>query len=149
MAARKKPKANPYAKRLASITKSIAKTRAEKLHRPLFDVFEVVAAAGNVAQTARLLDWMYGPRTPAPKEVATAFSTLAIDGFCFAAKLGDRTGGLPFHERSSPAPGPLAARVAQAERIVRGRLTLDAYGGNGVTSDAWEQQAPRDRKSVV
>ena len=104
---------NPYAKRLAQLTKAIAKTKPAKLHRPLFDVFVVVAATGDATRAAKVVDWMYG-RTPPPKDVASALSTQAIDGFCAAAGLGDRTKGLPARGEGSPRP-PAPSRRAHAE----------------------------------
>ncbi len=110
----------------------------------LFDAFEIVAAAGDVRRATNIVEWMYGARTPAPTAVASALSTAALDGFCHAAKLGDRTRGLPRHERTVTSTGSLAERVAEAETTVRGRLTMNAYGGEAPQTDAWMQKEPGD-----
>ena len=135
--ATKKKKSNPWAVRLAKLAKEMAKAKPKKLHRILFDAFEIVAAAGDVPRATTIVGWMYGSRSPAPTDVASALSTAALDGFCHAAKLGDRTGGLPRHERTVTSRGPLAERVAEAETTVRGRLTMNAYSGELPTTDAW------------
>ncbi len=140
MAARKT--ANPYAARLAHGAKTIAKARAEKLHAPLFDVFIVVAAAGDARRASGVLDWMYGPRVPAPTAIATALSTSAIDGFCAASGLGDRTRGLP--TRDGAPSGSLAERVAKGEAIVRDRMIANAYAGEPPSNDAWQKKAMDD-----
>lgn len=136
MATRKQ--ANAYAARLAALTKVIAKSRPEQLHRPLFDVFVIYAAAGDVARASRILDWMYG-RVPPPTAVATALSTQALDGFCAAAGLGDRTQGLPRLFPQAAGREGLAARVEDGEAQVRQRLLSYAYGGEVPTDDSWEQ----------
>ena len=123
--------------RLARLAKEIAKAKPKKLHRILFDAFEIVAAAGDVRRATTIVEWMHGPRSPAPTEVASALSTAALDGFCHAAKLGDRTRGLPRHERTVGSTGSLAERVAEAETTVRGRFTMNAYAGELPTTDAW------------
>ena len=143
MAARKK--SNRYEKRLLQLAKDLGKARPKARHRLLFEAFEVVAAAGSVKHASALLDWAYGPRSPAPTEVATALSTAAIDGFCYAAGLGDRTRGLPRHERTVTSHGPLAERVREAEQTVRGRLTMNAYGDAMPSTDAWMNKPPNDR----
>ena len=110
----------------------------------LFDAFEIVAAAGDVPRATTLVEWMYGTRAPAPSDVASALSTAALDGFCHAAHLGDRTGGLPRHERTVTSRGPLAERVAEAETTVRARLTMNAYGGAAPRTDAWMKKQAND-----
>lgn len=135
---------NPSVVRLARVAKEIAKAPPKKLHRPLFDAFAIFAAMGDAPRAATLLDWMYGGRTPAPVDVATALSTSAMDGFCFAAGLGDRTGGLPRHERTVAGYGTLAERVAEAEATVRARLTTNAYAGAAPDTDAWMAKAADD-----
>jgi hypothetical protein len=113
------------------------------LYRPLFEVFVVYAAAGDVARASRVLDWMYG-RIPPATAVATVLSTHALDGFCAAAGLGDRTRGLP--RRAPPTAGRegLEARVEDGEAMVRQRLVGYAYGGEFRTDDAWEQLPASD-----
>jgi hypothetical protein len=123
MAVRKQ--VNPYAKRAAQLVKTIAKTKPSRLHAPLFELFVIVAATGDAERAGQLLDWMYG-RTPAPTEIANALSTQAIDGFCAASNLGDRTKGLP---NRNGLDAPLAQRVARAGIEVFNRITADAYGG--------------------
>lgn len=140
MAARKK---NAYAPRLARLAKELAKASPKKIHRVLFDAFEIVAATGDVARTRTLIDWMYG-RAPAPLEVASALSTQAIDGFCAAAKLGDRTAGLPQHPRSEVAQPPLATRVKAAGAMARERVLGNSYGGEMPTDDSWQKLKPSD-----
>lgn len=142
MASRKK--ANPYASTLASVARTIAKSKPNKLHAPLFEAFVVFAAAGDRTRASTVLDWMYGGRAPQPTAVASALSTCAMDGFCHAAGLGDRTGGLPRHERTVAGQGPLPERVAEGERAVRGRLTLDAYDEDEPVDDGWKDKAPDD-----
>ena len=140
MAARKK---NPYAPRLARLAKELAKASPKKVHRVLFDAFEIVAAAGDVPRATKLVEWVYG-RAPAPTEVASALSTQAIDGFCAAAKLGDRSRGLPcFPPSDAPASG-LADRVKAAEAMVRGRVFVNGYGGKMPTDDGWQKKKPSD-----
>ncbi|WP_224240961.1 protein kinase family protein [Hyalangium gracile] len=129
-------KVSPYAKRLAGLAKTIAKAKPEKLHPLLFDAFVVVAATGDAKRAARVLDWMYG-RVPAPTQVAHVLSTQAIDGFCAAAGLGDRTKGLPAQGKVT---GSLAERVKRAELQVRERVTANAYDGNPPKDDAWEKK---------
>lgn len=140
MAGKKK---NPYAVSLARVAKELAKASPKKIHRVLFDAFEVVAATGDVARAKTLIDWMYG-RAPAPVEVASALSTQAIDGFTAAAKLGDRTRGLPCHPPSAEAPGALADRVKAAEAMARDRLLMNAYAGDLPRDDGWQKKKPSD-----
>jgi len=134
---------NPYAAQLAACTKGIAKARPDKLYRPLFDVFVVYAAAGDVARVGRVVDWMYG-RIPRPTAVVTVLSTQALDGFCAAAGLGDRSQGLP---RSAPLVAgreALERRVEDGETKVRQRLLGYTYGGEVPTDDGWEQLPETD-----
>lgn len=145
MAAKKK---NPYAARLARVAKELAKASPKKIHRVLFDAFEIVVATGDVARARTLVEWMYG-RAPAPTEVASALSTQAIDGFSAAAKLGDRTRGLPCFPPSDAAPAPLAERVKGAEAMVRGRVLVNAYAGDLPTDDGWQKKKPSDPFRVI
>lgn len=140
MAGKKK---NPYAASLARAAKELAKASPKKIHRVLFDAFEIVAATGDVARARTLVEWMYG-RAPAPVEVASALSTQAIDGFTAAARLGDRTGGLPRHPPSAEPPGALADRVKAAEAMARGRLLMNAYAGDLPRDDGWQKKKPSD-----
>lgn len=133
-------KKNPFVARLARLGKEIAKARPKKLHALLFEAFEIFATAGDVARARVVLGWMYDARSPAPTDVATALSTQAMDGFCFAADLGDVTGGEPrtsFARARGPS-GALAERVASAEVEVLGRILRDAYSGPPAT-DAWAE----------
>ncbi len=139
-----KRKTSPFVRKLASIAKTIAKARAHKLHAPLYEAFTIFAAAADAPRAATIIDWMYGGRTPAPIAVVNAFSTSAIDGFCLHAGLGDRTRGLPRHERSCPITGSLEERVAATDAVIRARITADAYGGDAPTDDRWEKMAEGD-----
>jgi hypothetical protein len=134
-------KSNPYATRLAKLAKTIAKTRPEKLHPPLFGVFVVVAAAGDVPRARRVLEWMYGSRLPVPTAVATALSTAAMDGFCAAAGLGDLTKGIP---RRGPTAATFAERVAEGALTGLERLTRNAYLGDAPADDTWETKPATD-----
>lgn len=140
MASKKK---NPWISRLARGAKELAKASPKKIHRILFGAFETVAATGDVARARTLVDWMYG-RAPAPLDVASALSTQAIDGFCAAAKLGDRTAGLPRHPPTAAKASALTDRVKAAEAMVRERLLVGAYHGSMPTDDGWQKKEPSD-----
>src|SRR5690606_2010081 len=113
---------SPAAKKLERLAKEIARAKAHALHAPLFGLFGFVAAAGDVPRAKRVLDWMYGGRTPAPTNVASVLSTPAMDCFCAAAGLGDVTKGLPYSGPPRPEAPPLAERVRQAEAMIRERV---------------------------
>lgn len=133
-------KKSPFVAKLARLAKAIAKAKPKKLHALLFEAFEVFAMAGDVGRAEVVLGWMYGARLPAPTDVATALSTQAMDGFCLAAGLGDRTGGEPrtsFARGKAPS-GALAERVAAGEVEVCGRILRDAYARPPAT-DAWAE----------
>jgi hypothetical protein len=140
MAGKKK---NASASSLARVAKALAKASPKKIHAVLFEAFEIVAATGDVARAETLVGWMYG-RAPAPAEVASALSTQALDGFCAAAKLGDRTGGLPRHPSSGDAPPALTDRVKAAEAVARGRVLMNSYMGDLPTDDGWQKKKPSD-----
>lgn len=145
-----KSKASPAAKKLAQLTKEIAKARAEALHASLFGVFVLVAATGDVPRAKRILDTMYGGRTPPPTKVASALSTQAIDGFCAAADLGEVTKGLPYFGPARAQVPPIGERVRGAETMIRERVTTDAYGGVVVPeTDAWRDKDPNDRATWI
>lgn len=134
---------SPWRARLARVAKELVKASPRKVHRVLFGAFEIVAATGDVARARTIVDWMYG-RAPEPLEVASALSTQAIDGFCAAAKLGDRTAGLPRHPPSTAKASALTDRVKAAEAMVRERLLVGAYHGSMPTDDGWQDKEPSD-----
>ncbi|MBX3230845.1 MAG: hypothetical protein KIT84_01400 [Labilithrix sp.] len=131
-------------KELARAAAEIAKTPPHKLHPPLFRVFLLVAATGDVPRVKRVLGWMYGARTPAPEKVASALSTQAIDGFCAAAGLGDVTRGLPYFGPPRGEVPSLAARVAANAAMIHERVTCDAFD-HAPPTDRWRKTSPKER----
>lgn len=145
----KSTRKSPAAKKLAQRTKEIAKARPGALHAPLFGVFVLVAATGDVPRANRVLEWMYGGRTPAPTKVANVLSTPAIDSFCAAAELGDVTKGLPYFGPARSVVPPRAERVSAAEAMIRERVTTDAFAGEAPKTDAWKKKDPKDRGTWI
>jgi len=88
------PRKSHHAGELAQRLKNVAKTRPDQLYAELFRIFLLFAGAGDSSRASHVLSWMYGPRVPAPKAIPSVWSTFAIDGFCAAAGLGERTQGL-------------------------------------------------------
>jgi hypothetical protein len=133
------------AQELERLLKTVAKTRPDMLYGQLFRVFLIFAGAGDASRVNHVLSWMYGPRIPAPKGVPSFLSTFAVDGFCAAAGLGDRTRGLPQRAPGAP-PGALDQRVATAEALVHDRLAQNYanYTGHAAEDDAWRDRPPSD-----
>jgi hypothetical protein len=121
---------------LAAVAKKLAKTKPDKAYPLLFEAFTIVAAAGDAARAGEILGWMHGARLPPPKKVGTALSTQAIDGFCSAAGLGDRTNGRPSFPEDAEV-GALPERLRAADTMIRWRITSDGYSGHRLERDAW------------
>lgn len=132
-----RPKPSPITRALATLAKKLAKTKPDKAHPVLFEAFLYYVAAGDVARATRIVEWTYGGRLPIPKQVATAHSTQALDAFCFAAGLGDRSGGQPRFPPSGDPAAPLAERARAADRMIRWSLATDRYGVPHLATGAW------------
>ena len=130
-------KKSPVGTKLGAIAKKLAKTKPDKAYPLLYEAFTYVAASGDVARATQLVDWMYGGRVPRPEEVATAISTPALDAFCAAAAIGDRTKGEPTWPATTEPRPPLEARARDAGRLVRWRTMNDRYEGNRLAREQW------------
>jgi len=139
------PRKSHHARELAQRLKAVAKTRPDQLYAELFRVFLLFAGAGDSSRASQLLSWMYGPRVPAPKAIPSVWSTFAIDGFCAAAGLGERTQGLPARTPGAP-PGTLAERVARGAALVGQQLAADYANTTGYApeDDSWRTRPLSD-----
>ncbi len=133
---------SPYLTLVKDAARKLGKARGDKAHALVYEALKIAALAGDADAARPLVDAMYGGLPPA-KKVLTALATHAIDGLCHATGFGDLTGGKPTFAHALAADGPLAQRVADAERGMRYRLTASAYAGAYPQDDAWRDR-PRD-----
>lgn len=123
--------------------RAVAKSKPDKAHQPVYDLWLVATLAGAVDASRRLLLLMYG-RLPPAKKVLTVLSTHALDGISRAAGFGDVTGGEPSSPYGLAGPGSLHERVTAAAHGMMVRLTGNAFQGEIPTDDAWRRKPVDD-----
>lgn len=141
---------NPQVAALEAVATKLGKAKPDKAYALLHGAFLVYAAAGDAAHADAIVQRIYDGALPKPTKLIHVFGTGPIDGFAFAAKLPDRTGGEPRAHHVPPGT-PLAERVRMTEGLVRHRLTGDAYGQFPPPKQEWTELEGRElwRKAQI
>ncbi len=112
---------------LQRAARSLAKSKPDKAHAPIYDTLTIAALAGKAAAAQRLHALLRKGALPPPKHgVITALSTQALEVWAHVTQLAT------------------SARLAELQGEILARVTGNAYFGDYPTDDSWRKKPRSD-----